>query len=53
MTKDKIQQWRARLIKIGKSFPEVDASGDQHVAFKVHGKAFAHFLVESPLAMGR
>jgi hypothetical protein len=35
---------RARLIAICRAFPEVTASGDQHVTFQVRGRTFAYYL---------
>jgi len=35
---------RARLVESCASLPEVDVSGDEHLAFKVRKKIFAYYL---------
>lgn len=39
-----VEQLRARLVRICDAFPEVEVSGDQHLAFRVRKKTFAYFL---------
>ncbi|MCE9595627.1 MAG: MmcQ/YjbR family DNA-binding protein [Planctomycetes bacterium] len=35
---------RARLIELALALPDVEASGEQHVNFKVRGKSFAWYV---------
>ena len=37
---------RARLTALCKSLPEVEASGDPHVTFRVRKKVFAYYLYD-------
>ena len=37
-------QRRARLVALCEAFPEVETTGDQHLNFRVRGKAFAYYL---------
>lgn len=37
-------QRRARLVALCESLPEVETTGDQHLNFRVRGKAFAYYL---------
>ncbi|MBZ0296456.1 MAG: MmcQ/YjbR family DNA-binding protein [Anaerolineae bacterium] len=38
------QQRRDQLIELCSTFPEVDCSGDNHLAFKVRKRSFAYYL---------
>jgi hypothetical protein len=44
MTNTTAEQPRERLVQICAALPEVDISGDQHLAFRVRKKTFAYYL---------
>lgn len=37
---------RAQLVEICRRLPEVDVSGDQHLAFRIRRKTFAYYLCD-------
>lgn len=36
----------AKLLGICEALPEIDISGDQHLAFRIRGKTFAYYLYD-------
>ncbi len=43
-TSKQAEQRRARLVAICEALPEVETTGDQHLAFRVRGKLVAYYL---------
>ena len=37
---------RAKVARLGRALPEVEISGEQHLAFKIGKKTFAHYLFD-------
>lgn len=43
---DGVSDWRERIVGIAAALPDAEASGKQHVTFRVRKKTFAYFLVD-------